>query len=274
MENSKMNQEVIRILGVVILALTGIFFLSKVVFYSFLFAAVLFTVIAFNPYIIKKRNLEFKIGEKIKKILVFVPSVVLKSSTIIVLLLLVGFYIQSHQKAKAQWVVTDIIGDNSAIQGVISWAQQLEQAYQQTTQLGQSVTTLKSSLDVYKKISSSIKNGGNIESLLNLQTSVLLNLNSSFHAMDAYKAKYASQVSAFQNQINTIIKKNQDEVEKLNNTLDDSKSNMTDGERLAAIEAIKTATQQNNSEQRRVTDSYQQSLSTQSFYDMMSSASK
>lgn len=250
---------------------TALFFLNKTIFLSLLSMSVVLGLAVIRPQLFRKKTFTYTIENKVKKYSFYLPKLVLKNGVIVVIIL--SSFVLIGLRSKAQFVVSDPIADNAAIQQLVNQAQQLMQAVNQTEQLYSSVTILGQTRDVFQKISSTIKQATAIKNLLNKQTNLILNCNTAMHSLDSYRALGQSgSVDTYQSKVNLIIDRNQDYVEQLQHVINEGDQNMTDGERAQLVNKITESTDLASDNLVTLQDRYSESMALGNFYGQLKKA--
>lgn len=147
-------------------------------------------------------------------------------------------------QVKAQIPVTDAahIAVNAE-----SWIQQLAKAATQISSLIESANHLNETINLYKKVSGSVKNIQMLTNLLDMQVK-LVSTAGEVLSLPTEQIGSEKSYSVFRTKILSIIEKNNLNTEVLKDYVKEGVFKMTDAERIAAMESIQTKTSELYSE--------------------------
>lgn len=141
----------------------------------------------------------------------------------------------------AQMVVSDPTMAGLTVANKAALIKQLEEASRQTAQLKQSYDQLTKATEVYYKVSNTLRNVEQLQTLLNDQTSLIIRCGDAVKSIGKVKATPRS-INDYKNNIDYIVRANQANLKLIKDVLEEGFFKMNDAERLKLIMDIKDRT--------------------------------
>ena len=141
----------------------------------------------------------------------------------------------------AQMVVSDPTMAGLTVANKAAIIKQLEEAARQTAQLKQSYDQLTKATEVYYKVSNTLRNVEQVQTLLNDQTSLIIRCGVAVKGIGKVKAS-PKAVNDYKNNIDYIVRANLANLKLIKEILQEGLYKMNDAERLRLVMDVKDRT--------------------------------